>query len=69
MDFANILQGTKTEKSVKTLTLRVVLDSLRTVCHVFETFFIFQANKLRSSNFGMMDGMYVDNCTIYVRKR
>ena len=31
MDFADILQSMKTEKSVKTSTFRVVLDSLRTV--------------------------------------
>ena len=38
----------KMEKSVKTLTFRVVLDSLRTVYQVFDTFFSFS---LIRSNF------------------
>ena len=41
MDFADILQSMKNEKGVKTLIFRVVLDSLRTVCQVFDTFFSF----------------------------
>ena len=39
MDFADILQSMKTGKNVETLTFRVVLDSLRTVCQVFDIFF------------------------------
>ena len=41
------------KKSVKTLTFRVVLDSLRTVCQVFDTFSRLPGKTiLRSSNFG-----------------
>ena len=39
MDFANILKRMKTEKNVKYLEFWVALDSLRTVRHVFDTFF------------------------------
>ena len=53
MDFADILQNMKTEKSVKTLTFRVVLDFPRTVCQVFDTFFHLPGETiLRNSNFG-----------------
>ena len=40
MDFAKILQNIKNGESVKTLTPRVLLDSLRTVCQVFGTFYL-----------------------------
>ena len=41
------------KKSVKYIFFRVVLDSLRTVCQVFDTFFHLPGKTiLRSSNFG-----------------
>ena len=40
-EFANILQSMKIEKSVKDLTFRVELESLRKVWQLFDTFFIF----------------------------
>ena len=70
MDFADILYSMETEKSVKCLKFRVALDSLRTVWQVFDIFSIFQAKQFWEVQIlAMMDGIYVDNCTIYVRKR
>jgi len=45
LDFADILQRIKNEKKVKDLKIQVVLNSLRTVWRVFDTFFIFQAKQ------------------------
>ena len=46
MDFANILQSMKTDKSVKYLKFWVALNSLRMVWLGFDTFFsIFQAKQ------------------------
>ena len=59
MDFADILQSMKTEKSVKYLKFRVALDSLRTVWQVFDTFFHLPGQTiLRSSKF-CDDGWHV----------
>ena len=70
MDFANILQSMKTEKSVKYLKFRAALDSLRAVWQVFGTFLIFQAKQFwEVQMLAMIDGMPVDKCTIYVWKR
>ena len=59
MDFADILQSMKTEKSVKYFKFRVTLDSLRTVWQVFDTFLrLLGQTILRSSIFGN-DGWHV----------
>ena len=52
MDFADILQSMKTEKSVKYLKFRVALDSLRMVWQVFDIFHLPGETILRSSIFG-----------------
>ena len=52
----------KNEKSVKTLTFRVALESLRTVWQVFGTFSIFQAKQLwEVQMLAMKIWVYVDN--------
>ena len=52
LDFADILQRIKNEKKVKDLKIQVVLDSLRTVWRVFDTFHLPGQTKLISLNFG-----------------
>ena len=53
MDFADILKSMKSEKNVKYLEFRLVVDSLRTVLQVFDTFLHLPGQTiLRSSNFG-----------------
>ena len=53
MDFTNILQSIKTDKSVKYLKFLVALDSLRTVWQVFDILFHLPGHTiLRSSIFG-----------------
>ena len=47
MEFADILQSMKNEKSVKDLTFRVALDSLRTVWQIFVIFQTKKFEKLR----------------------
>ena len=59
MDFADILQSIKNEKSVEYLKFRVALDSRRTVWQAFDTFSHLPGQtSLRSSNFGN-DGWHV----------
>ena len=70
MDFATILYSINNEKRVKYLKYRVALDSFRTVWQVFDIFSIFQAKQFWEVQIlAIIDGMYADNCTMYVRKR
>ena len=51
IDFADILQSMRNEKSVKDLTFWVALDSLREVWQVFDTFSTSRQNKIEKFKF------------------
>ena len=59
MAFADIMQSTKTEKSVKYLEFRVALDFLRMVWQVFNIFPDLPGQTILRSSFFGDDGWHV----------